>query len=50
MARDCTSADATGSQGPRAGGWGSGGNSYGGSGGRECYKCGGRGHMARFVS
>lgn len=44
LARNCPTGDATKS----GGGWkNSGGNSYGG-GGRECYKCGGLGHLAKY--
>jgi cellular nucleic acid-binding protein len=58
LARDCTEAGPVGgggsgySAGGNGGsGWGSaGGNAYGGGGGgggRECYRCGGQGHIAR---
>ncbi len=59
LARDCTEAGPVGGGGSGWGsaggnggsGWGStGGNAYGGGGGgggRECYRCGGQGHIAR---
>ncbi|KAH0828465.1 zinc knuckle domain protein [Fonsecaea pedrosoi] len=45
FARDCPQAGPPGGAG---GGWGStGGNTYGGGSSRECYRCGGQGHIAR---
>lgn len=49
IARDCTSPDAVQGSGPPRRSNFQGGNSYGGS-SRECYKCGGQGHIARFVT